>query len=101
MHTRRLVIVGLIASSWLFPPATAEAVLPCYDCDLDIDQDGRDHEPNDQDHVITTVPDPQPGPVDEPIADDSCQFAFDGVCDEGAACPTGTDHTDCDANHVH
>lgn len=26
---------------------------------------------------------------------DSCQFAFDGVCDEPGACPAGTDATDC------
>lgn len=27
--------------------------------------------------------------------DDSCQYAFDGVCDEPGACPSGTDATDC------
>lgn len=26
---------------------------------------------------------------------DSCQWAFDGVCDEPGACPSGTDATDC------
>ncbi|MDM7861128.1 tetratricopeptide repeat protein [Alteromonas sp. ASW11-36] len=29
------------------------------------------------------------------LADDSCQFALDGECDEPHACATGTDSTDC------
>ncbi len=27
--------------------------------------------------------------------DDSCDYAFDGICDEGGACSQGTDSTDC------
>ena len=51
---------------------------------------------------VTDVPQPPPPGTTSAIDDDSCESAFDGVCDDPtrpaattANCSAGTDHTDC------
>jgi hypothetical protein len=90
----RLALLTVVCSGLLVRPALAQ------DCPTVCDASGACQ--TDCSSTVTPVPEPQATTSTQAVEDDSCEWAFDDVCDEPSnpgdttsACPAGTDHTDC------